>query len=384
MAGRGLRRPLPALRVGNAGAPLGAPQRNGPGETRGRAAATVNHLKLALRVLVSVAAAAVLLAVLARWGGVDPGDVTRTLERLPVGLWAGAFAAHLGIYAARTQRYRALIPRAERPGFGATFAIGAAHNLASYVLPARSGEASLVIYLRGLCGVSGRAALAALIVSRALDLATLAGALGAVTLYLSTTDQWIASREAGLLLGGGLLLATAFFTVASARGEWLVGTIAAALDRSGIGRTRLGRRFLGRGEELSEALRATRAGGGRAGGLGAAGILSLLVWGGVFLFYALLARGLGLPPRIGLPEAAFGSSLAGMTNVLPINGLAGFGTQEAGWVLGFGLLGVDRDLALATGVGVHLVQLAHVVALGALAHVVMGFIRRPYSGERRT
>jgi hypothetical protein len=88
----------------------------------------------------------------------------------------------------------------------------------------------------------------------------------------------------------------------------------------------------------------------------------------------LLARGFGLPENIGLPEAAFGSSLAIMTNVLPINALAGLGTQETGWVLGFGLLGVEADAAFATGVGVHLVQLANVVLLGTLGHLGMALI----------
>ena len=80
--------------------------------------------------------------------------------------------------------------------------------------------------------------------------------------------------------------------------------------------------------------------------------------------------------EIGFAEAAFGSSVSVMTNVLPVNALAGFGTQETGWVLGFGLLGIDRELAFSTGVSVHLVQLAHVIAFGALGHLVMGFLRR--------
>jgi uncharacterized membrane protein YbhN (UPF0104 family) len=327
-------------------------------------------LKLALRVLLSVAAAAVLLAALAHWGGVDAGEVAETLGRLKPSTWAAALAVHLGIYLARTRRFRALIPLDERPGFGPTFTISAAHNLAAYVLPVRTGEASLVLYLRALCGVSGRAALASLIVSRALDLATLAGALGAITLYLSTGEHWAGSREAGLLLGGGLFALTVVFALASVRGEWLVSGVGRALERFGVGRTGVGARLLARGEQFEQALQATRAGGRLSGAV----LLSLVVWAGVFLFYAILARGLGLPERIGLPEAAFGSSLAVMTNVLPINAMAGFGTQEAGWVLGFEFLGVERELALSTGVAVHLVQLAHVVVFGGLAHLVMGFL----------
>jgi hypothetical protein len=250
-------------------------------------------------------------------------------------------------------------------------AIGAAHNLAVYVLPARSGEATLVLYLKGLCGVPAGSGLAVLIVSRALDMATLAASFSLVTLWLALGGQWAMSRELGLLLGAGLCAMTGLFTVASVRGEWLVGAAGRALDLCGAGRTAFGARLLERGRDLSLALQSTRSGGH----LGIAALLSLVVWIGVFLFYAILAQGFGLPSEIGFAEAAFGSSLSVMTNVLPVNALAGFGTQETGWVLGFGLLGIERDLAFSTGLSVHLVQLAHVIALGALGHLVMGFLR---------
>jgi uncharacterized membrane protein YbhN (UPF0104 family) len=63
-----------------------------------------------------------------------------------------------------------------------------------------------------------------------------------------------------------------------------------------------------------------------------------------------------------------------LTNLLPINAFAGFGTQEGGWVLGFGLLGVERELALSTGIAVHLVQLSNTVLFGAIGHVAMGLL----------
>jgi hypothetical protein len=267
-----------------------------------------------------------------------------------------------------------------RPGLAASLAICAAHNLASYVLPARSGVATLVLYLRGLCGVPASSGIAVLVVSRALDMATLAGSFSLVTLWLAHSGSFEVSRGFGLTLGATLLALTAAFTVASVRGEWLVALIARALRIAGVARTSWGARLLERGRELGLAIRATRSGGG----LAAAALLSFGVWLGVFAFYAVLARGFGLPSGIGFPEAAFGSSLAVMTNVLPLNALAGFGTQETGWVLGFGLLGVEHDLAFRTGVSVHLVQLAHVVVLGALAHLAMGFLRgaaaRPADG----
>jgi len=315
-------------------------------------------------------AALALLAALAYWGNVKPREVGAALGRLPLSTWLGALAVHCGIYIARTLRFQILIPREERPPFPAMLAIGAAHNMASYVLPAKSGEATLVLYARGASGVSTGAALASLLVSRALDLMALAASLAVATVYLSLGEQWQASQVAGLTAGALLLAATLVFFVASARGEWLVGLIGGTLRLLRLDRLSAGQRLTSMGAGLAEALKLTR-GGGR---LRTAGALSVLMWFGVFCFYVILARGFGMPERIGLLETAFGSGLAIMTNVLPINALAGFGTQETGWVLGFGLLGIEGDAAFSTGVGVHLVQLVNVLLLGVLGHLGMGLL----------
>jgi uncharacterized membrane protein YbhN (UPF0104 family) len=137
-----------------------------------------------------------------------------------------------------------------------------------------------------------------------------------------------------------------------------------------LDRTKLGERVLSRAESVGEAL----AHAGAGGRLGAATLLTIPLWGGVFLFYAVLVRGLGLDAT--LMEATFGSALAVLSNVLPVNGFAGFGTQEAGWVLGFAALGVERDLALATGLGAHVVQLVNASLFGLLGHVAMGALSR--------
>ena len=94
-------------------------------------------------------------------------------------------------------------------------------------------------------------------------------------------------------------------------------------------------------------------------------------------FFAVLAKAMGLPEHFTFAEATFGSSLAVMFNLLPVNGVAGVGTQEAGWVTGFSqFLGVDRSVALSTGIGCHLVQLFNVVVMGIAAHLAMGVMPR--------
>ncbi len=320
----------------------------------------------------SLAIAAVLLALLMHWGGVGPADFARALGRLDGRTWAFALGLHLCIYALRAWRFALLVPRAERPAFGPVMAVSAAHNLASYVLPAKTGEATLVVYLKAHCGVSGAAGLASLVVSRLFDLAVLCAGVSAATLVLGWGSEGALGRLVPLaLVLLGLAAVLAFLCL---RPHLLSVGTGWALRRLRLGRLAIGRAILARLGRVGAALEATGRGTTPAAVLAA----SVGIWLLVFAFYAVLARGVGLPEWVGYPEAVFGSSLAVLFNLRPVNGFAGFGTQEAGWKIGFVLLGVEGDLALATGLAVHLVQLANVVLLGLIGHLVMGL-----SGGRR-
>lgn len=329
-------------------------------------------MKTTLRLSLSALGACALLGLLMAWGGVSPREVWRTLRGLPAWMFALSFSIHLTVYGLRSARYLALIPRARRPGFWSMMSVSAAHNLASYVLPAKSGEATYVLYLKGVCGVPGTVGLASLVASRLYDFAVMCTTLGVATLFLSHGEHWNLPTWSGLSFAGGILLAGLAFGVLALRGERVMGPLRLFLRTLRLDRTRAGRKLYDFSHRASEALRQAR------GDTSVPALLSLtaLIWVGVFGFYAFLARGFGLPERIGPLEAIFGSGLATLSNILPINAMAGIGTQEAGWVLGFGVLGVERDQAFATGLAVHLVQLFNVVAMGVLGHLTMGLLPR--------
>lgn len=326
-------------------------------------------MRLLPRLLLSIAVAAALLALLFHWGEVSLDSLKGTWRKLPVLVYLEALAVHVTIYALRTARFRVLLPPASRSTFGRVLGVSAAHNLAAYVLPAKTGEATLVLYLKKVCGVPGSEGLASLVVSRLLDLATLFGFLGLGCLYLRTTGRlehdWVGP------LGGALVLGSAALFVLSARSDWLVPCLVMPVRLLHLGSTRLGAKLVGGATEVSSALR--HAGG--EGRLVRGALVSIPLWLGVFLFFLILAGGFGLQGEgIGPIESLFGASWAMLANLLPINGFAGAGTQELGWAAGFVQLGVERDVALSTGVGVHLVQLVNVVGMGVLGHLAMAVL----------
>ncbi|MBL8862494.1 MAG: flippase-like domain-containing protein [Planctomycetes bacterium] len=324
-------------------------------------------MKTSLRVLVSVAVAAGLTALVLWWSGLEPRAVLETLGRLTFATWLPAFGLHVVLYLLRAWRFAILLPGGLRPRPAPFLAVCGAHTMAAFLLPAKLGEATFVLYARRACGVPAAAGLASLVVSRLLDVAVLALGFAVACFALAGSGAfpgipWFVPLGAGLAAtGAGVLWLTA-------RSDLLARVAGAALRILGLGRTRLGAGAALRIEGLAGALRES----GGDGRLLRAGLASIPIWLVIFLFCAVLARALGLPAETTLAEATFGSSLAILTSLIPVSAFANFGTLELGWTLGFGVLGVPHDLALATGLGLHAVQLVHIVALGLLSHALLG------------
>ncbi|MDG1492111.1 MAG: lysylphosphatidylglycerol synthase domain-containing protein, partial [Planctomycetota bacterium] len=102
-----------------------------------------------MKVFLSLAVALVALALLFAWGGVDAGDVLGTLAAADLRLVALAFLIQGLIYVFRAIRLRVLLLGAggadvSIPGLTAA---SAAWILDSHILPAKVGEASLVLHL---------------------------------------------------------------------------------------------------------------------------------------------------------------------------------------------------------------------------------------------
>lgn len=329
-------------------------------------------MKRRYRLLLSTGIAALLLTLLLAGGAVSPVEGIKALGRLSFGTYLVALALHLVTYCLRALRFQVLIPDYARPDFRHALTIAAAHNMASYVLPAKTGEASLILYLRMQCGTATSVGLAALVVSRFLDAAALT--LG---LAVACVSMMVAGRHPALQALGPLSVAlaglTLVFVLLSFRGHLLLRAIEIVLRWLRVHQLGFGERMLERTNALAVALRS--AGGARR--LGGAVLVTAPMWFTIFGFYALLGRAMGLPEELTFLEHAFAASLATMANLLPLNAAAGMGTQELGWVTGYQeFLEVDYQLALSTGIGVHLVQLFNIVALGLIAHLAMGVMPR--------
>ena len=73
---------------------------------------------------------------------------------------------------------------------------------------------------------------------------------------------------------------------------------------------------------------------------------------------------------------------AELTSVLPIKGLAGFGTWEAAWALSLSLMGYEAQLAIISGLGLHLLTNLYEYSLGIGAIIILT-LRSPSSFSKK-
>lgn len=315
-----------------------------------------------LRILLSLAVGGGLVALLLSWSGTPPSAILDALRQLDPQLLCAALFVQGSIYPLRALRFRALLHADPPASLRRLVPATAAHSLVAYLLPAKLGEASLIIYLERGLGVERARGLAVLLVARALDFAGVTLALTMACLVIGALDL-VPSASAWLLPLGGVLLVPAFLlTWVALRGASCVAFCRAILTRTRITRVAPGA-FLDRiAAKVEDALREVSG-----TQLLRAAIWTVPIWALVFGYYGMLARGLGLD-TLGPFEAVFGASLAVLSNLLPINGFAGFGTQDGGWLFGYMAMGASEQAAMASGLAFHVIYIAGMGLFGVIGH----------------
>lgn len=83
----------------------------------------------------------------------------------------------------------------------------------------------------------------------------------------------------------------------------------------------------------------------------------------------------GFGVSIGFISFIIGSTLSILAEALPISGIGNFGTFEAGWTLGFMLLGYSQKLSLLSGFGVNVIFFTFTLLLLFISFLFSGYCR---------
>lgn len=88
---------------------------------------------------------------------------------------------------------------------------------------------------------------------------------------------------------------------------------------------------------------------------------SLLGWLGTFAWFAAFLQALNLSTAY--PFVVVGSTFATISKAIPLVTVGGFGAHEAGWGLGFRLVGMPLETAIASGFAVNMLTLVASITL---------------------
>jgi uncharacterized membrane protein YbhN (UPF0104 family) len=259
------------------------------------------------------------------------------------GLLGLLLALVLASYAIRAVRLYVYFHADLRGEFPLALKLMLQHNLANNLLPMRSGELTFPMLMSSYFGVSLSRSMPGLLWFRMFDLHTL------ILLALwALGTQWFDQRLVGLVALLWLALPWLLYLF----NHWLLER----LETGGQGR------FTGLLVKLLQGAPAHR------GLLLKTWFWSLINWLVKLLAFAWL---LALFAQLTTAQALFGVIGGELTSVLPIHGVAGAGTYEAGIVAALLPLGVKAEPAVSAAVNLHLFLLGATL-LGGLLSLLLG------------
>lgn len=238
------------------------------------------------------------------------------------------------------------------------------------VLPARSGELSFPYIMHKRHDTPIGDTITFLLIVRIFDLLTIVILflvfVGVAQAQLAVTT----GLETGRLVGTVfmfLLPVLLFLALLPWLGKYGYQLLGWMLHRLGMTDGRLGSWLLVVGEKAVEAM-------GRVHNRAVYARVffwSILGWLTTFAWFAAFMQAIGTPLRY--PLVVVGASFATVSKAIPFMTVGGFGAHEAGWSVGFYLVGLPLEQAIASGFAVNILTLlASVLVVG----VVLMFLNR--------
>lgn len=299
---------------------------------------------------------------------INLGDISTTLKNIPPIYLILGFILYLCIYFLRALRFH--IQLNKEISIQNLFHIGCVHNMLNYLLPARTGEFSYVLLLKSEHNKTTGEALGTLIIARIFDFITIS--VFFLLFFLFCKDLTV---DFSFLIEIGILFL--FLMVIFLFGLLIYGNIFLKIIKKwahyiNFEKFHFGDYILDKSKETIECFEKFKT--GNINMHISIIILSIGIW---VLFYLLLyiiaiSMGIHLEPV----QILFASSFAVFSTVLPIQGIGGFGTMEAGWALGFIAVGIPKEVAVSTGFGFHLILLLYTISLGIFGYVNIYYSRR--------
>ena len=258
----------------------------------------------------------------------------------------------------RALRLRVLLPNQSVP-FYRLLLVVIIHTMFSNILPAKTGEFSLLYFLKKYETVSLDKSSAALVITRIMDYLATATIFIIVTWFsLGQFSNALLATDVMIVVLGLMALAIIALVSLVWWGERILTLFQWLAKRLGVLSSPLVGFILKILENVTEAFAAVRS----FKRYFLAFLWSLCLWMTMFVRFYVLMRGIGLETK--LLNTVIGSTFAVLSRSIPLITLGGIGTHEAGWTVGFMLVGFSKTQAITSGFAVNILTLLISIMLG--------------------
>jgi uncharacterized protein (TIRG00374 family) len=255
-------------------------------------------------------------------------------------------------------RFRLLL-HSKKVKFAQLLTITFLHNMYNRILPFRTGEVSYILLLRTKGAAGGPEAAASLLVARIFDYLTVSFMFVSAMLIMDLSGK---IQIIAWIMAGFMVFAVVMLAAITLRGNKFFDWLQTLFLSWNIGNNKVLRKIDLKGREVVQSLTVM----GNKTTYALTFLLSISIW--LSMFYMLYMIVLVLDKSaVGFGGAVIGSTFAVLTNILPIHGVAGFGTIESGWTVGYMLLGMPKHLAIGSGFLMHIFILFSALAYGMIA-----------------
>jgi len=236
------------------------------------------------------------------------------------------------------------------------------HNMVNQVLPARTGELSY-IYLMEKRNLPINKGISSLALARVFDLVGISllflisilvlGELNSTFLNLMLVMSFVVGLTLFMLLC--LFLYKKKF----------IDRVQSLTELLRVNKFDFTKRALEKGEEAIEDMKVIKS----KHVFLYSTLISMGIWFiSTILMYLFLSQ---MDVMLSIWEGCLGSMVIVITSILPIHSVGGFGTTESVWATIYISLGVSKEMAIASGIGIHLILFMYLLIIGVVGVFLM-------------
>jgi len=277
----------------------------------------------------------------------------------PVYLGVG-FALYFSTYFLRALRFKVIL--GDDAKYSDLVKVLFIHNMVNQVLPARTGEISYV-YLMEKRDLPINKGISSLALARVFDLVSIALLFLVALLVLRQMNAAFLNLMYVMSFVVGMALFSLFCLFVYKKK--FIDKVQILTELLKVHKFDITKRALEKGEETIEDMKAITS---KKVFLYST-LISLAIWSiSTVLMYMLLSQ---MNVILSIWEVCLGSMVIVITSILPIHSVGGFGTTESVWASIYITLGVSREMAIASGIGIHLIIFMYLLIIGIAGMVLM-------------